>query len=228
MRTWVEYMERPKLEDPTAVVASPGLRSVGLVAVEYLIRKLKPTIFANLYSTHFPVIYQTKPSYAPHPWLTGIVGVEVGEGGVELPKVEFYFMRSPNLVITKGYQANFNGQNEVAEKVLDLYEEIGVKAMIVLAGHGGGEGEVSCAATDINIMKEMEKYGVGKEYVGPFYGFSGLVFGFGKLRGIKSISLFGRTEPNLEDPESPDPSAARAVLRKLSSILNIQIDLSEL
>ncbi len=228
MKTWIEYSERPELDKPTAVAASPGLRSVGRIAVEYLIRKLRPRLFAQIHSSHFPSIHQTKPSYAPQPGLPGTAGVEVGEEGVELQRVEFYWLRMPELVITKGYQANFKGQYEVAEKVLDLYEEIGVRRIIVLAGYGRGEEGVSCAVTHLSIMEEMKRYGLEKGYEGPFYGFSGLVFGLGKLREREGICLFGKVEPNLEDPESPDPDAAKAVLHKLGAILNLKIDLSEL
>ncbi len=228
METWLEYLERPELEKPTAIAASPGLRSVGWIAVEYLIRKLKPQLFAYIYSSHFPYIYQTRPSYAPQPGRPGIAGVVVNERGIELPRIEFFWLKTPELVITKGYQANFKGQYEVAEKVLDLYEDMGVKRIIVLAGYGRGEEGVSCAVTHPRMMDEMKRHGLEGGYEGPFYGLSGLVFGLGKLRGMEGLSLFSKTEPNIEDPEDPDPEAAKAVLKKLDLILNLKIDLSNL
>jgi proteasome assembly chaperone (PAC2) family protein len=57
-------------------------------------------------------------------------------------------------------------------------------------------------------------------------GFSGLVLGLAKLRGIKGVCLFGRSQPSVEDPEYPDPRAAKKVLETLSRILNLNLDLS--
>jgi len=222
-RTWIEYIRKPRLKEPVAVVGSPGLRSIGRIAVDYLIQQLQPELFAELYSTHFPIIYQTSPSYVAQPAFPGQAGVIMRGSHVELPSVKFYASQNPELVITRGYHANFDGQYEVAEKVLDLFEEFGVKRMVVLAGYGHEGRDVCCAATDPSIVEQMEKHGIGVGYVGPFYGFSGLVFGLGKLRGIKGLCLFGRTVPNLEEPEYPDPEAAKAVLNSLGVILGIEI-----
>jgi proteasome assembly chaperone (PAC2) family protein len=57
-------------------------------------------------------------------------------------------------------------------------------------------------------------------------GFSGLVLGMAKLRGIKGICLFGRSQPSVEDPEYPDPQAAKRVLEALSRVLDLNLDLS--
>ena len=59
-------------------------------------------------------------------------------------------------------------------------------------------------------------------------GFSGIMMGLAGLEEIESICLFGRSQPNPEDPELPDSEAARAVLTKLSELLKIDLDLSQL
>jgi hypothetical protein len=212
----------------TAIVGSRGLRSVGKIAVDYLVEKLQPRLIEELYSPHFPMIYQTQPSYAAHPDYPGRPGVWLQHDRIELPKVEFYLSDSPRLLLTRGYHANFQGQHEVAEQVLDIYEKHSVTRLFVLAGYGVGEGEVCCAATDPELVDELKKRGIGTGYEGPFIGFSGLVLGLAKLRGIKGICLFGRSQPNPEDPESPDPRAAGKVLEKLADILELDLDLTGL
>jgi len=226
--TWVKHIKEPIVKEPIAIVGSPGLRSIGKIAVDYLIEELKPRLIAELYSPYFPVLYQTKPSYVSHPDYPGQAGILLKGGQVELPRVEFYLLSFPKLLITKGYHANFKGQYEVANQVLDFYQEFGVKRMIVIAGYGMKGKEVCCAATDLELIKELKEYGIDTGYEGLFYGFSGLVFGLGMLRDIKGTCLFGRTQPNLEDPEYPDPKAAKAVLERLSILLNSTIDLSKL
>ncbi|MGQ9469780.1 MAG: PAC2 family protein [Nitrososphaerales archaeon] len=226
--TWIKYIEEPMVKEPIAIVGSPGLRSVGKIAVEYLIEELKPRLVAELYSPYFPIIYQTRPSYVSHPYYPGQAGIRLEGGRVELPRVEFYLLPSPRLLITKGYHANFKGQYEVANQVLNFYQELGVKRLIAIAGYGIEGKEVCCAATDLELIKELEEYDIDTGYEGPFFGFSGLVFGLGMVRGIKGICLFGRTKPVLDDPEYPDPKAAKAVLERLSRMLNFTIDLSKL
>lgn len=222
--TWVKYFEEPLVKEPIAIVGSPGLRSIGKLALEFLIKKFQPRLIAELYSEHFPTQHGTIPSYVAHPDYPGQAGVWIYKSQITLPKVEFYYLKDPELLLTKGYHANFQGQYEVAKKVLDVYEKFNVKRMIVLAGYGIGNKDVCCAATDIELIKEMKRYGIETEYEGAFYGFSGLVFGLGRLRGIRGVCLFGRTQPNPEDPEYPDPKVAKILLKKLSVILNISIE----
>lgn len=226
--TWIKHFKEPITKEPIAIVGSPGLRSIGEIVVDYLIEELKPRLIAELYSPHFPILYQTKPSYIPHPDLPGQAGILLKEGRVELPRIKIYLLNNPELLITKGYHANFHGQYEVANQVLDFYQEIGVKRMIVIAGYGKEGKEVCCAATDLKLIEELKQYDIDVGYEGPFYGFSGLIFGLSILRNIKSVCLFGKTQPNPEDSEYPDPKAAKAVLEKLSIMLNLSIDLSKL
>ena len=224
--TWIKYLNRPKLREPVAIVGSPGLRSVGEYAIKYLVNNLKSTLTAELYSSHFPVVYQTSPSYAPFPGFPGESGVTIAQNQTKLPKVELHYSitpDTPDLIIAKGIHANFYGQYEVAEKVLDFFEEFGVKGLIVLAGYGREGEDVCCAATSLSMIEEMKKLGIEKGYDGPFYGFSGLVFGLATLRGMKGVCLFGRTKPNPEYPEDPDPSAAKMVLQKLDQLLKTDV-----
>jgi len=221
---WVNHIRKPKLNEPIAIVGSPGLRSIGKLTIDYLVKKLQAKLIAELYSTHFPLIFHTKPSYASHPRLLGDAGVSIRESEIAFPRIQFHSSTFPDLLITNGYHANFNGQYAVAEKVLDLFEEYNVKKMIVLAGHGRTGNEICCAATNLQLIQEMkEEYGLEVEYQGSFYGFSGLVFGLAKLRRIESICLFGRTEPNSGEAEYPDENAVNVILKYLSRILKINL-----
>lgn len=220
-KTWIRILTKPELREPLAIVGSPGLRSVGKLVIESLVVSLKANLMAELYSSHFPVFYQTSPSYSPIPEFPGEPGVIIDDKNVKLPRVEFYYSSAPSLIIVKGYHANFYGQYEVAEKVLDFFEESGVKRIIGVAGYGHeGEG-VCCAATNLKMLEEMKRFQVEKEYVGPLYSFSGLVFGLATLRGMSGVCLFGRTKPNPDYPEDPDTNAAKIVMEKLQQILQV-------
>jgi proteasome assembly chaperone (PAC2) family protein len=220
------HLEELGMTELVGIVASRGMRSIGIVAIDYLIKKLQPKLIDELYSAHFPIVYETQPSYAAHPDYPGTPGIRLQKIGAALPRIEFYLSDSPRLLLTRGYHANFQGQYEVAEQVLDINEKHGVKRLFVLAGYGVGEGEVCCAATDLELVEELKKHGVGTGYEGPFMGFSGLVLGLAKLRGIRGVCLFGRSQPSVDDPEYPDARAAKKVLETLSRVLGLGLDLS--
>jgi proteasome assembly chaperone (PAC2) family protein len=222
---WIEELIKLDLQQPVAVIGSPGLRSIGDLVVNELIDKTRAELTAELYSTHLPLIYQTKPSYASHYALPGIGGAKVKNGEVDLPKVQFYACSSQSLIIAKGYHANFAGQYDVADKVVDYLGASGAKRIIVAAGYGSKKRKICCAATNANLIQEMkEKFEVEVEYVGPFYGFSGLVFGLAKRKGIDALCLFSGTEPNPDDPEFPDPTSAELITDVLNRMLVFQKD----
>ena len=219
---WIEHLGKAELKQPIAVVGSPGLRSIGELVVEQLVTKTQAELVAELYSTHLPLVYQTKPSYASHYALPGIGGARVKQGQVDLPKVQFYACSSPSMILAKGYHANFAGQYDVADRVVGFLSEFGVTRIIVAAGYGSKTRKVCCAATNPDLLLEMkEKFQIEVDYTGPFYGFSGLVFGLAKRKGIDALCLFAGTEPTPEEPEFPDPKSSDAILAVLNQMLGL-------
>jgi proteasome assembly chaperone (PAC2) family protein len=220
--TWIERCGDAELIEPIAVVGSPGLKSIGKLVMDSLITKTDATKIADLYSIHMPSIYETKPSYAADPTLLGTGGVIIESGEADFPKVQFYACSNPSLIITKGYHANFEGQYEVAIKVLDFLAENHVKRIIVAAGYGSKDKKICCAATSKELVAEMkEKYSIDIGYKGPFMGFSGLVFGLSKLKSMEALCLFAGTEPMENDLEFPDKEASDRALDTLNKILGI-------
>ena len=219
---WIKSHGKTKLHEPVAVVGSPGLRSVGKLAVDSLIEQTKAVLASDLYSTHLPSIYQTTPSYAAHPSLPGMGGAIIESATVDLPKVQFYTCPKPSLVLVRGYHPNFEGQFTVAQKVVEVLSEMGVKKMIVVAGFGAKDKKVVCAAHTQQSLNEMkEKYDVNIGYKGPFMGFSGLVFGLARLKGIDAVCLFSSTEPKEDDLEYPDKEASDRAMEILNKMLGL-------
>jgi uncharacterized protein len=220
---WINRKTALKLRKPVAIVGSPGLRSIGKLAVDSLITQTKAQLSAELYSTHLPSIYQTMPSYAADPSLPGMGGAIVESGMLDFPKVQFYACSNPPLIFARGYHANFAGQFSVAEKVVEYLSEAGVIRMMVVAGYGSKEKKICCAANSQKALNQMkEKFSVGIGYKGPFMGFSGLVFGLSKLKGMDSVCLFAGTEPKEDDLEFPDKEASDRVVDLLSTILGLK------
>ena len=219
---WMKHHLGLALKEPVAVVGSPGLRSVGKLVVDNLVAQTGAQLLAELYSTHLPSIYQTKPSYAAHPSMPGMGGVMVESGNIDFPNVQFYGCVDPSLLLVRGYHANFEGQYDVAKSVLEVLREMQVKRMIVAAGYGSKEKKICCAANSQTGIDEMKEFDVGVGYKGPFVGFSGLVFGLAKSKGIDAICLFAGTEPKEDDLEYPDKEAAKRIVDLLNRIFGLQ------
>lgn len=217
----VEHVAKvPKLKDPIFIEGLPGIGNVGKLAVEHLIDSIDASKFAEIYSKDFP------PQVFINP-----------DGTIELVKNEFYYWKAKKkdqrdlVLLTGDYQGlSSHGQYELVEKILDIVEELGVKEMYTLGGYGLGQDiekpKVLCATTDVQLVKKMKKYGAvfkKNEPGGGIVGASGLILGLGKIRGLEGTCFMGETPGYLVDPKS-----AKAVLKILMKITNINVNLSAL
>jgi len=217
----VKYVaKKPKLKNPIFMEGLPGIGNVGKLAVEHMIEDMKATKFAELYSKDFP----------PQ------VFINI-DGTIKLVNNEFFYWKAKKknqrdmILLTGDYQGlSSHGQYDLAEKILDVIQELNVKEIFTLGGYGLGheikEPKVLCATTDKNLVSKMKKYGAifkKNEPGGGIVGASGLLLGLGKLRGMKGACFMGETPGYLVDPKS-----AKAVLKILTKILNLDINLSEL
>ncbi len=217
----VKYVaKKPKLKNPIFMEGLPGIGNVGKLAVEHIIEETKATKFAEVYSKDFP----------PQVFINM-------DGTIKLVNNEFYYLKSKKknqrdlVFLTGDYQGlSSHGQYDLAEKILDIVQDLNVKEIYTLGGYGLGheikEPKVLCATTDKNLVSKMKKYGAifkKNEPGGGIVGASGLLLGLGKLRGLQGACFMGETPGYLVDPKS-----AKAVLKILMKVLNLDINLSEL
>ncbi|MBN1763300.1 MAG: PAC2 family protein [Methanomicrobia archaeon] len=238
-KVWIEYRDTREiaLNNPVAIVGSPGLRSVGKLVVDVLVESLQPTLFAELFSYGFPCIYYG-PSYLEAPSHAGTL---IEEGYVaKLPNVAIYVLKNEqpedpeeeangrDIVIIKGYQA-YDAYNHymVADKLTDLFTELNITRVISLGAQVIEEG-IRCCATDVGLLEEMSRYGIEMTQVDRFIGFSGLVTAIGREKGIEGVCLFASTVQSSTDPESPDFGAAKELLEKVGEIVKLEVDTTDL
>ncbi len=217
----VKYIgKKPKLKDPILIEGLPGIGNVGKLAVEHLIDTISAVKFAELYSKDFP----------PQVFINT-------DGTITLVNNEFYYWKAKKknqrdlILLTGDYQGlSSQGQYELVGKILDVSKELGVKEMYTLGGYGLGheieDPKVLCAVTYKQLVKKMKKYGAvfkKNEPGGGIVGASGLLLGLGKLRGVAGTCFMGETPGYLVDPKS-----AKAVLKILMKITNIDVSLSAL
>ncbi len=215
----MKYIEKPKLHNPIFVEGLPGIGNVGKLAAEHLKDELKAIKFAELFSKYFPPQVMVQD-----------------DGLVRLVDHQFFHVkRSPKaddiILMTGDYQGlTPEGQYDLSDFILKELRGLGIKRMYTLGGYGLGrivnKPRVLGAATDLSLVKDMEKHGVvfsrGEPGAG-IVGASGLLLGLGKLYGIESVCLMGETSGYFVDPKS-----AQAVLEVLTHVLDLKISFSEL
>ena len=216
------HKKMPKLNNPIFIEGLPGVGNVGRIAAGYLAEQLKAEEFAELFSPHFlPFVLMHQNS------------------AVHVLKNEFFCWKAEkkgqrDLIVLIGDSQSIDpmGHYEIVETVLDFLESLGVKEIITIAGLNVGklerEPKVIGAVSEPGIIKDYKNYGIDFDSgskVGTIVGASGLFLGLGKYRGMKGLCLLGETSGF---PIIPDPKSAEVVLRTLTKILNVKVDMSKL
>lgn len=216
----IRTLEKVQLRDPILVEGLPGVGNVGKLAADYLRERIGAKPLATIYAKFFP----------PQ--------VYVSESGViRLVSNDLAYWKAPAgaahdlLVLGGDYQGiSPEGQYEITERVLDYCAALGVKQVYTLAGFAQGkvveEPKVLGAATTPALVETMKKFGVTfsrNDPGGGLIGASGLFLGLGRLFGMEGVCLMGETSGYFVDPHS-----AGAVLKVLSKVLKIELDLTAL
>jgi len=212
----VVFLKKPRLKEPILIEGLPGVGNVGKLAAEHLIDEIKAKKFAEIYSNDFP------PQALIHE-----------DGTIKLVRNELYYWRGKDkqlIILVGDYQGmTARGQYILAQNVLDIAQKYGTQMIFTLGGYGTGieveKPRCTGAATHIEIVRELKKYGVSfkDEPGGGIIGASGLLLGLGMLRGMRGACLMGETAGYIVDPNS-----AREVLRVLMNYLGMEISFAKL
>lgn len=215
--TRVELEKEIDVENPVFVEGLAGIGHIGKTSVAYLADHLDAEEVGELYSHHFP------PYTIVHDDKT-----------VDLLRNKIYQLKREDgrdLVLLEGNaQASTpEGHFEVAEKVLELVDQIEPESILTIGGYGTGDvvedPDVFGALVDAEDRQRYEDAGVEFDHeVGQIVGASGLLLGLGKERGHTGVCLLGETPGFLMS----DPKATEAVLLAVEKILDLELDYSEL
>ncbi|MBI4021718.1 MAG: proteasome assembly chaperone family protein [Candidatus Aenigmarchaeota archaeon] len=220
--TKIKVLDTPRLNNPVLIEGLPGVGNIGRVAVGYMISELGAKKFAHLYSEHFFPFVMLHDNFE-----------------ARLLKNEFYYWKAKgkgqrDLILLVGdcQSLSPNGHYDVMETTLDFVEKLGVKEVITIGGLATGEIEekpgVLGAVTDKKLLKKYKGTGIeftAGEKVGYIVGAAGLLLGLGNERNISGLCLLGETSGF---PIVTDPKAAEAVLRAVTKILGIRLNMSKL
>jgi proteasome assembly chaperone (PAC2) family protein len=210
---------KPEMVKPRMLVGLPGMGMVAKNTVNYFINILKPELIADIPVPHLS------------PSLTFF------EKGLVVPidrdtsPFKFYYSKEQNIILFSGdIQFGYIAKdNELAEKIVESAKLFGVDIIYTVL-----------ANLVKNYVEEPAVYGVATspellEYIGSkeipiaqgrmqISGVNGLVIEYAMRHEINGISLLSETA----FPEALDIKACYAGIKKVSELLEINIDTSEI
>jgi len=204
------------------LAAWPGVGNVAIIVATYLKRKLG-----------FKELGEIEASLFFNP-----IGVVVKDNVVEapnFPQSRFYYWKNEgggsDLILFIGEDQPATKGYELANCVLDLAINFGVKRLYTCAAaltriHHTEQPGAWGAATSPEMKEELKKYDLAQQGNLQIAGLNGLLLGVAKERGVEGVCLLG--EVPTYATRIQNPMAALAVLKVLSQMLDIEIDLDEL
>jgi proteasome assembly chaperone (PAC2) family protein len=217
----VKITARPKLNTPNLLAAWPGIGNVAMIIANYLKAKLPVKELGYL-----------EPAYFFDP-----IGVLVREDVVEepsFPQSDFYYYKNPkgsDLIIFLGDDQPAAKGYELAHCILDVGERFGVERIYTCAAaitriHHTEPPKVWGVATSHLLATELKEFNLEHSTNLQIAGLNGLLLGVAKERELDGVCLLG--EVPVYASRVPNPMAALAVLKVLSNMLGIQVDLTEM
>lgn len=217
--------ERPSLERPVLIAAFRGWNDGGqaaTLAAGYLARRWGARKFADIDPELFVDFQATRPH------------VLLDEGRtrrIEWPENTFFRARIPgtnrDAVLLVGVEPNYRWRT-FTEIVSELASDLGVELFVTLGALLADvphtrPAPVTGAASDPRLVEEL---GLQlSRYEGPT-GIVGVLLDVCRRAGIPSVSLWAAVPHYVS--LAPSPKAARALCERLSSILDVPIDVDEL
>lgn len=195
----------------------PDAGYVGKLVMDHIISELGANQFGEIYSYGFPPQVIIRP-----------------DGSAHLPKGQLFYWRRPEtngsdlIMFTSDSQpASSQACYHLADKVIRLAKSMGAQTVYSV---GAFITEVSVevpkvfgTATDIGLLKELEKFGINSMRTGSVTWMNGMLLGMAELRGLRGFFISGETSG-----QGADAKAAKAIIETLSRILDLQIDVSKL
>ncbi len=194
------------------IAAWPGMGYLAKISADYLRRRLEAEKFIEIRFHQNVIVYK--------------------DSLVELPSVRHRFFAVPdrNLIICVGDTQPSTSEEAVAlaEQIMDIAEKYEVKMIYTMAAYPSDYTDtpkVYGVYTDEKLKERLEAYGVDfLEGEGAVNGLNGILIGVAKNRGIDGVCLMGE----IKYANVPQHLSSKAVLDKLSAILELDVDTSQL
>ena len=222
MKNLVKLYARPKLNSPNMLAAWPGISNVSIIAATYLKRKLDFKKLAEVEAFHF---------FDP----IGVVVENSVIGAPQFPQNQFYYWKNKgdgsDLILFIGEDQPAAKGYELANCVLELGLRFQVKRIYTCAAaltriHHTEQPRVWGVATSQQATENLKDCDLLQKGNLHISGLNGLLLGVAKERGIEGICLLG--EVPTYATRIQNPVAALAILKVLTKMLGVEIDMTEL
>lgn len=215
--TRVEMEKEFEVENPIFLEGLAGIGHIGRNVVSYIAEDTDAEKIGAVYSHHFPPFTMVQDDKT-----------------VETIKNQIYQLKRDegrDIVLLEGNaQANTpEGHHEVAEKIIDIIEDIEASQIITVGGYGTGDvvedPEVFGVTTSTDVQDDYRDMGMTFDHdVGQIVGVSGLLLGIGNERGYEGVCVLGETPGFLLS----DPKSTEEVLKVVEQLIDVDIDYSDL
>lgn len=222
MKGLVKLYAQPRLNSPNMLTAWPGVGNVAVIVATYLERKLGFKELGEIEASHF---------FDP-------IGVLVENNVVEAPQFpqsKFYYWKNKgggsDIILFIGEDQPASKGYELANCVLDVGLRFQIKRVYTCAAamtriHHTEQPRVLGVATSQSAAEDLKRYDLIQAGNLQIAGLNGLLLGVAKERNIEGICLLG--EVPVYATRIQNPMAALAVLKVLTGVLDIEIDMAEL
>ncbi len=222
MKGLVKLYAHPKLNSPNMLAAWPGIGNVAVIVATYLRKKLDFKELGEVEAAHF---------FDP-------IGVVVKDNVVEapeFPRSRFYYWKNKgagnDIILFIGEDQPTSKGYELANCVLNVGEKFQVKRIYTCAAaltriHHTELSRVWGVATSRQVAEDLARYDLVQRGNLHISGLNGLLLGVTKERNIEGVCLLG--EVPMYATRIQNPTAALVVLKVLTTILGIDVDLAEL
>lgn len=205
----------PKLNRPIMIAALPDMGNVAGIGMEFLVKKLKAKLFAEIYAFWPPAV-----SY------------EQGLIKYDQSSYKFHYSQKENIVFFSG---EFNPSDprrlyELCYEVVDMAKKLKVSTLYsigaALRQPSPAEPKLFAAATTpkhLSLLKKKKLELLNTQ--GQITGFNGLVLGIAKEKQLDGICILGE----IDNPNVIQPKSAQLILAKLLQVLELgPLDMKEL
>lgn len=204
----VSYHNQPELHEPTLIAAWPGMGFLAKISADYLRRRLKAKLFAEIKYYHNVLVYNN------------------GKAELAPIKHKIYASDEYNLIICVGdAQPSIPEESlRLAEKIAEIAVQQNVKRMVTMAAYPNefyDEPKVYGVYTDDSLKSILDDVGIEIiESEGAVNGLNGVMIGVARNYGIEGYCLMG----DITYANVPQHLSSKAVLEKLSILLSLDID----
>lgn len=218
----------PDLRQPDMIIALAGWSDAAQVAtgtVLYLVRTLDAISFARIEGDQFYDFSTTRPEVTIDHGLIKLL---------QLPSNSLFYWKNKkadhDLVFFHGIEPHFHWQKFV-DTILELADGLKVRRIYALGGLYDNiphtmEPRISGVVNGAELLPVLQKHNIEPiNYRGPSSLHSFLLANFAR-RNVEAISIWGHA-PFYVRVET-NPMACLALVRKLSELMEIEIDLTEL